>query len=64
MVEVFAFHAKSGGVFEGVNYAVFAHGRLELAVPNGTAKTWNEDWMDVGPVGSFRLRLAGPSEDH
>lgn len=53
LVEVLLFDAKPGGVFEAVSYTVFADGRLELALADGTVKTWDEGWMDVGPAGSF-----------
>jgi hypothetical protein len=35
---------------------VFADGRLELRLADGTVKMWDEGWMDVGPAGSFRPR--------
>ena len=54
MVEVLLFDAKPGGTFEAVSYTVFADGRLEVHLVDGTVKTWSEGWMDIGPVGSLR----------
>lgn len=60
LIEVLLFDAKPGGVFEAVSYTVFADGRLEVHLADGTVRTWDEDWMDVGPVGSIRPRPARP----
>ena len=54
MVEVVLFDGKPGGVYEAVSYTVFANGRLEVNLAEGTVKTWDEGWMDIGPAGSFR----------
>lgn len=61
MVEVLLFDAKPGGVFEAVSYTVFADGRLEVKLPDGTVKTWDEGWMDFGPAGSFRPNPTRPT---
>lgn len=52
-VEVLLADAKPGGVFDVVSYTVFAGGRLELRLADGTVRTWQDDWMDVGLAGSF-----------
>lgn len=64
MVEVLLFDAKPGGVYEATSYTVFADGRLEVHLVDGTVKTWDEDppWMDVGPAGSSRPRRARPQK--
>jgi hypothetical protein len=54
MVEVVLFDGKPGGSYEAVSYTVFADGKLEVNLADGTVKTWEEGWMDVGPAGSFR----------
>jgi hypothetical protein len=55
MVEVLLFDAKPGGVYEATSFTVFADGRLEVRLADGTVKTWTDDppWMDVGIAGSF-----------
>jgi len=62
MVEVLLFDAKPGGIYEATSFTVFADGRLEVHLADGTVKTWDDDppWMDVGPVGSFRSGTARP----
>jgi len=60
MVEVLLFDAQPGGVLEAVSYTVFADGRLEVKLADGTVRTWGEGWMDVGPAGSYRPRPARP----
>jgi hypothetical protein len=60
MVEVLLFDAKPGRIFEAVSYTVFADGRLEIKLSDGTVKTWHEGWMDVGPAGSYRPWPAQP----
>ena len=57
-VEVLLFDARPGGVFDAVSYTVFADGRLEVRLADGTVRTWRDDWMDVGPIGSVRPRPA------
>ena len=54
MVEVVLFDGKPGGLYEAVSYTVFADGKLEVNLADGTVKTWDEGWMDLGPAGSFR----------
>ena len=55
MVEVVLFDGRTGRVaIEAVSYTVFADGKLEVNLADGTVKTWDEGWMDVGPAGSFR----------
>jgi hypothetical protein len=60
-IEVLLFDAKPGGVFEAVSYTVYAGGRLEVKLADGTVKTWDEDCMDVGPTGGFRPNPARPA---
>jgi hypothetical protein len=62
MVEVLLFDAKPGGVYQATSYTVFADGRLEIHLADGTVKTWDEDppSMDVGAAGSSRPRRAKP----
>ena len=48
-VEVLLLDAEPGGVYEVVSYTVFANGRLELRLADGSTKTWDLDWMDVRP---------------
>jgi hypothetical protein len=60
LVEVLLFEAKPGGVFEAVSYTVFADGRLEVHLADGTIRTWDEDWMDVGPPGSIKALPGRP----
>jgi hypothetical protein len=54
MVEVVLFDGKPGGTYEAVSYTVFADGKFEVNLADGTVRTWDEGWMDVGPAGSFR----------
>jgi len=65
MVEVLLFDAKPGGVYEATSFTVFADGRLEVRLADGTIKTWDDDppWMDVGLAGSYGPRTARPSKD-
>jgi hypothetical protein len=60
MVEVLLFDAKPGGVFEAVSYTVFASGRLEVELTDGSVKSWDEGWIDIGPVGTYRPSPAPP----
>jgi hypothetical protein len=59
-IEVLLFNAKPGGVFDAVSYTVFANGRLEVRLVDGTVKAWEDEWMDVGLVGSFLPRRRKP----
>ena len=60
LVEVLLFDAKPGGTFEAVSYTVFADGRLEVHLADGSTRTWDDDWMDVRPAGSARPKPAHP----
>ena len=50
MVEVLLFDAKPGGVFEATSYTVFADGKAKSSPADPTVRTWDEGWMDVGPL--------------
>ena len=65
MVEVLLCDAKPGGVYEATSYTVFADGRLEVTLADGTVKTWDDDppWMDVGLAGSISARAARKPKD-
>ena len=41
MVEVLLFDARPGGIYEATSYTVFAGGRLEVHLADGTAKNGN-----------------------
>jgi hypothetical protein len=62
LVEVLLFDLKPGGVFEAVSYTIFADGRLEVHLADGTIRTWDDDWMDVGPPGSLLGRPRSPGD--
>jgi len=52
-IEVLLSDAKPGGEYEAVSYTVFADGKLEIRLADGTTVTREDDWIDVRPVGSW-----------
>ena len=65
MVEVLLFDARPGGIYEATSYTVFADGRLDVHLADGTVKSWDNDppWMDVGIAGSISARGARPPKN-
>jgi hypothetical protein len=47
LVEVLLHAAKPGGVFVATAYTVFAEGRLQIHVEDGSDVEFDCDWMDV-----------------
>jgi hypothetical protein len=47
LVKVVLFDAKGGGTYESISYTVFADGRLEMALTEGSTVDFGLDWMDV-----------------
>ena len=47
LVKVLLFDAKDGGTYEANSYRVFADGRLEVALADGSSIEFDLDWMDA-----------------
>lgn len=47
LVKVLLVDAKDGGTYEANSYTVFADGKLEVALTDGSTVEFDLDWMDV-----------------